>query len=555
MKNNKARNTYYFLPLLLGILGILYQLSKGQRGIQSFWITFVLFFMTGLAIVLYLNQTPYQPRERDYAYAGSFYVFCIWIGLGVLAIAKLLAKALDRRISAILAAVICLPVPILMAIENWDDHDRSGRYTARDFGQNYLKSVAPHGIIFTNGDNDTFPLWYNQDVEGYGRDLRVTNLSYLQMAWYVDQMKRQAYQSDSLPISLQPYQYSNGKLDVVYLLDILNEPMSIKTAMDLLKGDDPESQRLQRNLRELLRRQGYSDNFDFLPTKKFFLPVDPEAAIKHGAVKPENEGRIVNRIDIDLGRKNHMGKHELVILDMLQTNNWERPIYFAVTVGNDSYMGLQDYFQLEGMAYRVVPVRGANRVNTEAMYDNMMNKFKWGGIENPRVYLDENNRRMTATLRHMFSRLVGALIVEGKRDSALAVLDYCKKVIPGETVPYTYISVILASQYYQLGQNEKAETIINEMLENSLQHLRWIAALNNDRELPSRQVSAGLFDFGLKREIRRQNQLRSAASDFAQHLGIFQEILQISQRFGNEELVEENFPIYLHYAAIYESIQ
>jgi hypothetical protein len=556
MKNNKARNTYYFLPLLLGILGIFYQFSKGEKGVQSFWITFILFFMTGLAIVLYLNQSPYQPRERDYAYAGSFYAFCIWIGLGVLAIAKLLSKALDKRISGILATLICLPVPILMATENWDDHDRSGRYTCRDFGQNYLASVAPNGIIFTNGDNDTFPLWYNQEVEGFRTDTRVTNLSYLQTSWYVDQMKRQAYESDSLPISLQPYQYSNGKLDVAHLIDIFKEPINVKTAIDLLKNSDTESKKLKRNLTEMLKRQGYdADNFDFLPSKKLFLPVDSAAAIKHGAVKPEDARRIVDKMDIDLSQKSYLGKHEIVILDMLQTNNWERPIYFAVTVGPESYMGLRDYFQLEGMAYRVVPVKGGNRVNTEVMYDNMMNKFKWGGIENPKVYLDENNLRMTSTLRRMFSTLAGALIVEGKKDSALTVLDYCMKVIPSETVPHNYFSVILASQYYQLGQKEKAEAILNEVLDNSLQHLKWFSSLNNDQELPSRQPSAGLFDFGLKREIHRQNQLRSASADFAQHLGILQEVFQIAQRFGNEEIMESNLPLYMQYAQIYESIR
>jgi len=527
MKNNKGRNVYYFLPLLLGILGIFYQLSKGKEGAQSFWITFILFFMTGLAIVLYLNQTPFQPRERDYAYAGSFYAFAIWIGLGVLCIAELLSKALDKRISAILATLICLPVPILMATENWDDHDRSGRYTARDFGQNYLVTLPENGIIFTNGDNDTFPLWYNQEVEGSNeftdfRNKRVTNLSYLQMAWYADQMKRQAYTSDPLPISFESYQYSNGKLDVAYLLDMLNgEPMSLKTAIELLKSNDP-------NYKKLVA-QRYGDDFDFLPTKKFFLPVDPDAALKTGTVSPENAGRIVNQINIDFSKKNYLGKHEMVILDMLQHNNWERPIYFAVTVGNESYMGLQDYFQLEGMAYRVVPIRGGtNRVNTEAMYDNMMNKFKWGGIDNPKVYLDENNLRMTATLRHMFSRLVNGLIAEGKKEKALAALDYCMEVIPSKTVPYTYVCVVLANQYYQLGEREKAETILNEMLENSLEHLAWFSSLTN-------------------------NQLRGAAADFAQHLGIFQEILNISQNYGNEELAAEYYSLFLEYNKIYET--
>jgi len=532
LMNNKGRNTYYFLPLLLGILGIFYQLSTGKRGMQSFWVTFILFFMTGIAILLYLNQTPYQPRERDYAYAGSFYAFCIWIGLGVLCITEFLSKIMERKISALLATVVCLPVPLLMASENWDDHDRSGRYTCRDFGQNYLATLAPNGIIFTNGDNDTFPLWYNMEVEGVRTDTRVTNLSYLQMAWYVDQMKRQAYESDSLPISLQQHHYSNGKLDAAYLLDMISEPMSVKSAIDLLKCSDPESQRLRKSLRERFKRQYYDDDeLEFLPTKKFFLPVDSATAVNTGTVNPENARRIVNRMDIDLSKKNYIGKHEMVILDMLQHNDWKRPIYFAVTVGSDSYMGLQDYFQLEGMAYRVVPIKGANRVNTEAMYDNMMNKFKWGGIENPDVYLDENNLRMTSTLRHMFSRLAGALINEGKKDSALTVLDYCMKVIPGETVPHnSTVSLILASQYYQLEQNEKGDEIMKIMLTNSFQYLKWFSSLT-------------------------PRQLRSAAYECREHLDISSEILRLFENTGNKEFADENYPIYLEYSKIFNSLK
>ncbi len=533
MKNNKGRNVYYFLPLLLGIFGIFFQVSKGKEGMQSFWITFVLFFMTGLAIVLYLNQTPFQPRERDYAYAGSFYAFCIWIGLGVLAIADVLSKVLGKRISVTLATLLCLPVPVLMANQNWDDHDRSGRYTARDFGQNYLLTLPENAIIFTSGDNDTFPLWYNQEVERDDKflDKRVTNLSYLQMAWYADQMKRQAYTSDPLPISLESHQYSNGKLDVAYLLDMnidLLKDMNLKTAIDLLKNEDANSKRLREYLLGLLNSKGYRslEEEDFLPTKKFYLSVDSATAIKTGTVHPDDAGKIVEKMDMDFANKSYLGKQEIVILDMLQNNNWERPIYYAVTVGSENYMGLQDYFQLEGMAYRIVPVKGGNRVNTEVMYDNMMNKFKWGGIENPKVYLDENNLRMTATLRHMFSRLVGALIAENKKEKALAALDYCMKVIPGETVPHTYVSVVLANYYYQLEQKEKAEAILNPMLENSLQHLAWFASLTD-------------------------RQLRSASSDFGQHFGMFQEILNIARSYGNEEMLKENYPWYLEYDKIY----
>jgi hypothetical protein len=297
--------------------------------------------------------------------------------------------------------------------------------------------------------------------------------------------------------------------------------MNLKTAIELLKSNDPKYKRLTA---------GYGDDFDFLPTKKFFLPVDSSVVVSSGTVKPENARRIVSRMDIDLSKKNYLGKQEIVILDMLQHNNWKRPIYFAVTVGDDSYLGLRDYFQLEGLAFRVVPTRGANQVNTEAMYENMMHKFKWGGIENPKVYLDENNLRMTTTLRHMFSRLAGALIAEGKKDKALEVLDYCMKVIPGKTIPHTYVSVVLASQYYQLEQKEKAEAILDEILTNSLQYLKWFSTLN-------------------------QNQLRSAASDFGQHLGIVSEVLQISQNYGNEELVDKNYPLFLEYSKTYNSLK
>ena len=419
LKNNKGRNTYYFLPLILGILGILYQFSKSKKGTQSFWITFALFFMTGLAIVLYLNQTPYQPRERDYAYAGSFYAFCIWIGLGVLYIAQLLKKVVDEKIAASVATVACLSVPVLMAQQNWDDHDRSGRYTCRDFGQDYLLTLEPNAVIFTNGDNDTFPLWYNQEVEGVGTDARVANLSYLQMGWYVDQMKRQAYESDPLPLSLTSADYMNGRMDIAYLFPMLSE-MSIPSALDVAK-----------NPKKYAKLNPYADeDLTFIPSKKFILPVNADSVIAAGAVSAGEKSKIVDQITLNLSSKSYLGKHEMMILDLLQNNNWKRPIYFAVTTGSDAYMGMQKHLSLEGMAYRVLPktdgifARG-EMVNTDRMYDNMLHKFKWGGIaENPDIYLEENNLRMTSTLRFMFVRLVDAL----KREARKAEMeeDYSK---------------------------------------------------------------------------------------------------------------------------------
>lgn len=429
LKNNKGRNTYYFLPLLLGILGIMYQFSRKEKGSQSFWLVFTLFFLTGLAIVLYLNQTPYQPRERDYAYAGSFYAFAIWIGLGVLYIIQLLEKylaKLDKRIIATVATLLCLPVPILMASENWDDHDRSGRYTARDFGHNYLLSLEPNAIIFTNGDNDTFPLWYNQEVEGNGTDARVANLSYLQMGWYVDQMKRQAYLSDPLPLSLKAENYMNGKLDVAYLFD-MTPSIDANTALEILK-----------NPKNFSRLHNYGDDIEFLPSKRVYIDIDKKDVLASGMVDSSNLSNVADKIEMDLRSKTYIGKHEITIMDLLQNNKWKRPIYFAVTVGADNYVGLDDYLELEGMAYRITPVKSdpfatSERVNTEKMYDNMMHKFKWGGIaENPDIYMDENNLRMTSTFRFMFVRLAEALLDEARQErlkqnygEALAVvLDY-----------------------------------------------------------------------------------------------------------------------------------
>lgn len=624
LKNNKGRNTYFFLPLLLGILGILFQFSKQEKGNQSFWITFVLFFMTGIAIILYLNQTPLQPRERDYAYAGSFYAFCIWIGLGVPYVAQLLDRIpFLKRISATIATLLCLGVPTLLAAQNWDDHDRSGRFTARDFGQNYLLSLEPDAIIFTNGDNDTFPLWYNQEVEGVGTDARVANLSYLQMGWYVDQMRRQAYTSSPLPLSLESKDYMNGKLDIVYLSKTFPE-LDISLALDIAK-----------NPKKYARYNPYRDeDLNFIPSNNFVLPINKDEVVAAGAVKPEDKELILDDLRIRLGNKSYLGKHELVILDLLQNNKWKRPIYFAVTVGSDSYLGLGPYFSLEGMAYRVVPkssgvfARG-EQVNIERTYDNLLHKFKWGGIaENPDIYLDENNLRMTSTLRFMFVRLADALINQNRKikvendfcevlrsalstgsnsptlinayryvgyqyynnerlltdtasysDSlllakapevaaeilkvsknsskaeliaklsqriaqkdtaatdalikentkkAIEVLDYCNKVLPQPQVPYTTANLMMARQYIDLGDNEKAKVILEAMKGNSLQYLDWFSSLNI-------------------------NMLKSVSGDYAEQFSVFAEALKLNKELGIEES-EEDLKKYSQFYQIYTKL-
>ncbi len=430
LKNNKGRNAYYGLPLLLGLLGMAWQYGKKKKdnksaGIQSFVLTFTLFFMTGLAIVLYLNQTPLQPRERDYAYAGSFYAFCIWIGLGVPAIVEFMSKKVNKNISAIIATLIGLLVaPVLMASENWDDHDRSGRYTCRDFGQNYLLTMAPNGVIFTNGDNDTFPLWYNQEVEGVGEDQRVANLSYLQMGWYIDQMRRDAYKSKALPISLHPKDYMNGRMDYAQIIDLVNgQSMSLIDANKILVEND-------KKIKGQILRDPNS-KFWFYPAKNLYLDVNKEEVLKNNAVDEKDKNNIVSSLNIGFSKdKRYLGKQEIFILDLLANNHWERPLYFATTVGKESFTGLNDYLQLEGMAYRIVPVKKnplqlSDRVNTDVMYDNMLHKFKWGGIaENPNIYLEENNLRMTSTLRYMFYRLADALSNEAMQSTVKR--DYCQ---------------------------------------------------------------------------------------------------------------------------------
>ena len=473
--NNKGHNVYYMLPLLLGILGLLYQANAGKKGIQSFWITFFLFFMTGIAIVMYLNQTPYQPRERDYAYAGSFYAFCIWIGFGVAALAKSIRRYLKipAVTAAIAATVLCLIVPIQMAAQNWDDHDRSGRYVCRDFGSNYLESCEPNAIIFTNGDNDTFPLWYAQGVEGRRTDVRVCNASYLQTDWYINQMKRQAYDSEPLPISWNYEDYIQGTRDAAHIIPAIKDKIDLKAALDFVRSNDPATKKLS----------GYSQELTFIPSDKLSFRIDSVAAKKVNTDAPE----LAKSMEINLEGKVALIKNDLIVLDMLQTNNWERPMYFAITVDPKLYLNMEPYFQQTGMTYQIVPaqVKGTKyEINTERMYDNVMNKFKWGGVDKKGVYLDENVLKMCKSYRsNIFSNLAQALINQGKLDKALAVLDKCMEVFPPENVPIDGSALSLAEAYYMLNQKEKAEKIYSAIADNAIRNINWFCRLPYDKLL------------------------------------------------------------------------
>ena len=515
---NKGRNTYYFLPLILGLLGIFFQYNKGSQGKKDLWVVFLLFFMTGLAIVIYLNQYPFQPRERDYAYAGSFYAFAIWIGLGVLAIIEFLKKYTGETIAAgITGLATLILVPGIMAAENWDDHDRSGRYTARDLGANYLKTVKPNGVIFTNGDNDTFPLWYNQEVEGVRTDVRVCNLSYLQTDWYINQMKRKAYESDPLPFSMSEEKYRQGTRDIVYLMNnprLTRDWIGLKEGIEFIADDNPATK---------LQQAG---NAAYLPKKVIHFKVDKEAVIRNNVVREQDYDKIVDTITIDLSDRNYITKDEMMILDLLATNNWERPVYWAITVGRNKYLNLQEYFQVEGFGYRLVPIRGETSpdrlffgtVATDIMFENLMNNFEYGNMNDPDVYIDENNMRMMTNIRNSFNRLAAGLLAEEKNDSAIAVIDRAFELIPYSVVPFEYFSLELANGYFQAGAMDKGRKIFNDALDIFNDELGYFLSMNAkflNTQAVNEEIQRNLFYLQyMERSARNQGE-----ADLAKKIG------------------------------------
>ena len=512
LKDNKGHNVFYCLPLILGIIGLFWQAWRGQKGIQQFWVVFFLFFMTGIAIVLYLNQTPGQPRERDYAYAGSFYAFAIWIGMGVAGIVHLLRNYMKEVPAAALTSAVCLLVPIQMASQTWDDHDRSGRYVARDFGQNYLMSLQESGnpIIYTNGDNDTFPLWYNQETEGFRTDARTCNLSYLQTDWYIDQMKRPAYDSPALPITWDRTEYMEGQNEYVPIRPDFKKQIdkAYKAAEEeVLNGKNPEA---LNNIRAQFGDNPYElknilkywvrtkDGQAVIPTDSIVVKIDKEAVRRSGMMIPEALGdSIPDYMHISLkdekgNPKRALYKSELMMLEMLANANWERPIYMAITVGTDNQLNMREHFIQEGLTYRFTPfdteALGAT-IDSEKMYDNLMNKFKFGGIDKPGIYIDENTMRMCYTHRRIFAQLITQLMKEGKKDEALAALEYAEKMIPAFNVPYDVQNGALemAEAYYQLGNNTKADQIIDELANKSVEYLTWYLSLDDNHLLMSQR--------------------------------------------------------------------
>ncbi len=506
LKENKGHNVFYCMPLILGLIGLFWQawytrkrkvVKNGKEeevifpiGIQQFWVVFFLFFMTGLAIVIYLNQTPMQPRERDYAYAGSFYAYAIWCGLGVLAILDLLKKKLKVSGTAVAAivAVLALLVPIQMVSQTWDDHDRSDRYTCRDFGQNYLMSLQEKGnpIIFTNGDNDTFPLWYNQEVEGVGTNDRVCNLSYLQTDWYIDQMKRPAYDSPSVPISWPRLDFCSGTNEYVSV-----EPEAKQQILDFYK-ENPEAAKKQFGdepfeLKNVLKYWVRSKNPDMhvIPTDTLYLTIDKEAVKKSGMMMASDT--IPDKMVISLKGKSALYKGDLMMLEMLAQCNWTRPLYVALTVGEDNYMNLGDNFVQEGLANRITPFTtnkpGAKNFDTEKAYHNIMTRFKFGNLKQKGLYIDETTMRMCYTHRRLLAQTALQLIAENKKKKALNILNKAYVEIPAYNVTVNYMSggLDMARGYAMAGNMAKAKEYVSATWKNASQYLSYYLSLDANR--------------------------------------------------------------------------
>jgi hypothetical protein len=476
MTGNPGHNLYFFLPFILGMIGLVYQFMKDPKD----WLVLgLLFFFTGMMINFYTNPPSPQPRERDYAYVGSFYVFAIWIAVGVYALYEMLSRKMPKVISAVGVTVACLIcVPALMGSQNWDDHNRNGVYTASDFAKNYLNSCAPNAILFTNGDNDTFPLWYVQEVLRYRTDVRVVNLSLLNTDWYIQQMRRKAWDADGIPQRLPESKLRQGTNDYV---PIYERPgvtgfRDVDEMIGFVADDTPKS--------KVGVGQGRKQ-VDYIPSKNFKITVDKAKVLANGTVPKDKENRIVDNIEWTVN-KSYLMKNDLIILDILAANDWERPIYFAITTGADSYLGLTNYFQLEGLAYRLVPYKAQSfdgqtgEVDTDLMYTNLMTKFKWGGMEESDIYMNENNRRMCMNFRNNFSRLSGEFIRLGQKEKAIKVLDECMQVIPERNVPFNYFVLSIAENYYKLGEYKKGNKIIGSLVDRYENDLKYYLSLKGE---------------------------------------------------------------------------
>ncbi|AMM51627.1 glycosyltransferase [Rufibacter sp. DG15C] len=507
ISESKARNNFLMLPLALGILGLIFQIRRKER---DAFIIGLLFIFTGIAIVVYLNQPPIEPRERDYTFSGAFYAFSIWIGLGVLAIADFLRKLMKADVAAgAVASLIGLAIPGVMAAQGWDDHDRSDRYHSLDSAKNLLSSVAPNAILFTNGDNDTFPLWYAQEVEGFRTDVRVAVLSYMNTDWYLDQMKRQAYQSEPFPMSLENANYRQGINDY---LPYMERPevaagIDLKQYIELVKANHEALQIGDRSGKTYLS----------FPTKNFFLNVDKQAVIANNAVDKEHQDSIVSRMAWTINQGGLEKKH-LAILDLIANNNWKRPVYFSTTADNSDFVGLDNYLQLEGLAYRVVPVKSPNKENMgyiakDIMYDNMMNKFSWRNMDREDIFYDENYLRFPANARDKYYQLAVEYMKDDDMATAKKVLMHSLAQLPDKSIPYDYYMPPYVVPLYQLGEQKKAQEIVDVMYKRADQALAYYF---NQEALFDSEIRINLFILQQLMQVCKQIGMNEKAAQVEQ---------------------------------------
>ena len=471
--NNKGRNVYFFLPFLLGLIGLMYHANKD---LKSFYVLMALFLFTGIALKIYLNERPFEPRERDYALVGSFYVFAIWIGFGVYALYESACVYLKPKIAGpIVIAASLLAVPVLMAAQNWDDHDRSGKYTAVAMAKAYLTSCDPNAILYTIGDNDTFPLWYAQEIEKVRTDVKIVNTSLFMTDWYIDQMKTKTYESNPLPISFKHDEYVGDKLDYVAHIPKIESRWEIKDFINFIKN--PKSTVEMQN----------GQTIHFYPTNKIRIPIDKNTIIKNKVVAAKYFDSIVPYIDIDI-KGSALYKNRLMMLDILANNNWKRPIYFSGgAFDNEDYLWMKDYLQLDGMVYKLVPIRtpidkeagpmDMGQIDTDKMYANVM-KWDWGNSDSNKIYHDPETRRNSITYRTNLARLMDKLIAEGKNDKAENIIDLAMTKMPLDKFNYYSVIEPFAKGYYEIGKKEKARQLLEKLMTKYKENLNYYGSLN-----------------------------------------------------------------------------
>ncbi len=491
IKNNKARNTYYFLPLILGLIGLFFLFNKNKK---LFWVMLVFFLFTGVAIQFYTNVRPFEPRERDYSVVGSFYVFAVWIGFGVFAIFNALKKYSSSKFLAPAITIVCLVlVPAIMAANNWDDHDRSDKYTAKSMAKMYLDSCGKDGILFSIGDNDTFALWYAQEIEGYRTDVRVVNTSLFQTDWYIDQMKRKAYDSDPVPSQLTHDQYKYGTNDYIIKEPIFNDTIEVKEFLKFITRNDDVTK-----YKHILQQQGVDIsgirnqdlNAKYLPTEFLRIPVNKENALKYGIVKHKDADKIVPYIDIKI-KESALYKNRLLMLDIVANNDWKRPIYFTGgSFGDDDYIWMKDYLQLDGMCYKLVPIKtpvdkanpfDMGRVDSDLMYEKVK-KWDWGNSGSPDIYHDPETRKNSISYRGNLARLVEQLINEDKLKKAEEIADIAMVNMPVDYYGYYTLLEPYISAYYEVGNKEKAEKLFKDVAKKYQENLTYYSGLTKNNQ-------------------------------------------------------------------------